>query len=459
MTGLCAQKALPFPLLLLLGCPQEPLPANPTEGALHMETLGHSSQFSRAHDDAASPSSRPSVDYTDEVDHLDDMLVKWWVHLEQRPDFDVEQAFEPLRAFAATQPSRDAYAIEVRRTLCRFGDGNLRLMGSPLDRLWSSGIAFTRTTEGLAIETIDSRYQGASVLPQPGDLLVRVDGQEVNEASLECLRGASTTRQAQARAEQQLETQPRRADEQPNPTRLVLLGESGQSYPLELKWASADPTDEPCIEATMTGDVGVLRIHRLFCTAADGQPAPGRAEEQLIDARETLRGASRLIVDLRGNTRGMQRVAQAIAGSFAPAGTPWLRSRTQAPNTDRSFHDAKLPSGIPDPLEQPTTVLIDEHCAGVCDVLAAFFADRDATTLLGQPTAGAVGLPKRIKLPDSELRLGIPNVTFAFLGTDEPIEGKGTIPKTAYRPTPDDVRQARDVVMDAAMNPAPPSAE
>jgi carboxyl-terminal processing protease len=128
--------------------------------------------------------------------------------------------------------------------------------------------------------------------------------------------------------------------------------------------------------------------------------APG-ADRTLAEAVRRLpgRGATRLVLDLRGNPGGDVEAAVAVASLFLPRfavvfrtrGRTRDRDRVHATSTDGAFRDL------------PLIVLVNAHTASAAEALAASLQDHDRALVVGQATFGKALLQSPFVLPAGDV--------------------------------------------------------
>lgn len=211
------------------------------------------------------------------------------------------------------------------------------------------------------------------------------------------------------------------------------------------------PVETPRVEGAIRGNVlGVLRI-RSF---ADDVPAT--VQQLLTQGRN--RGARAWIVDLRGNPGGSIDAMARVAANFIdnrPVGLAIDRTGQRQPITA---------SGRPAIPHTPFVVLVDRDTAAGAEVLAAAIQEYGLAKIVGQRTAGSVGIAVPQPLTDGSAvqltvrRLVSPN--------GAAIDKQGVQPDLVADLTVEDLQRGDDpqfataveVLGDVLTSPAPPSA-
>lgn len=120
----------------------------------------------------------------------------------------------------------------------------------------------------------------------------------------------------------------------------------------------------------------------------------------LVDLKN--QGASRLVLDLRGNGGGSLAEAVDIAGLFLPKGTMVVYTRGKIAQSSQTFTTRREPL-VPD---MPLVVLVDGQSASASEIVAGAIQDLDRGVVMGQRTFGK-GLVQTVRdLPyNSSLKL------------------------------------------------------
>ncbi len=146
------------------------------------------------------------------------------------------------------------------------------------------------------------------------------------------------------------------------------------------------PFSLPLISARLLdSDIGYVRIQ--------GFPAPlekmgdGRSFLQFLDGElQDLksRGATRWILDLRGNSGGLSTTAAAVAGRFGARGVvSEARFRQQQVRLDSAFGPVIVKN-------QPLAVLVDRQSLSMAEVLSGALQDSGRAKVFGATTGGKV---------------------------------------------------------------------
>jgi carboxyl-terminal processing protease len=251
----------------------------------------------------------------------------------------------------------------------------------------------------------DSPAAGAGV--KPGDQIVAVDGSSTDGRSVtEVVNGI---RGAQG-------------------SRVVLAVVRGGQAPIDIQITRA-PVEQPRVEGAVRGGVlGVIRI-RTF-----GEGVPEQVQQFLTQGRN--RGARGWIIDLRGNPGGSLE-------SMARVATHLIESRPVGLAVDRSGQtEPILAPGRPAIPRFPFVLLVDRETSSAAEMLAAAIKEYQVAPIVGNRTAGSVGLAATQPLSDGSAI----QVTIRRLVTPSgaPIDKQGVQPDVEEDLTVEDLQRGED---------------
>src|SRR3989442_5394834 len=115
-------------------------------------------------------------------------------------------------------------------------------------------------------------------------------------------------------------------------------------------------------------------------------PVSETSAAELTDGINGLlqKGMKSLILDLRGNPGGLLDQGIAATDLFLDPGQEVVATRGRAPNTTRTYRDAK-----PQPWPKlPIVVLVNGGTASAAEIIAGALQDHDRAVLVGTPTFG-----------------------------------------------------------------------
>jgi carboxyl-terminal processing protease len=267
------------------------------------------------------------------------------------------------------------------------------------------GLTLERAQGGLVVKTaVHGPAREAGI--RPGDLIVSVDGRGIDrmpfQRSLELFRGdhGTTVRLTIRRPrEGKLNFAVARSEIALPTARAKLLGRKGSR-------------------------VGYVRLLS-FRTAA-GEVVASRVD-RLVE-----RGASGVVLDLRGNHGGLLSEAVATVSLFVESG---LVCVTEGLHHGRREYRVSGNAAHPD---VPLVVLVDRESASAAEVVAAALEDHERALVVGQPTYGKATVQSLRELSNgSALKL----TTAVFRtpsGTN--LTGRGLSPNLVARDLPETIR-------------------
>ena len=182
-------------------------------------------------------------------------------------------------------------------------------------------------------------------------------------------------------------------------------------------------------EAT-SGTVGYIR-HTLFTERSAAEMEQALQELQ-------VQGATRYILDLRGNPGGLVSAAVAIADLWLDGGVIYIEER--ADGTEK-IQEAVAGVAVTD---APLVVVVDAGSASASEILAGALQDHGRATLVGEQTYGKGSVQLIHELTDQS-SLHVTNAQW-FTPNRNPISGYGLQPNVAVTPGSDPLPEAIAVV-------------
>jgi carboxyl-terminal processing protease len=262
----------------------------------------------------------------------------------------------------------------------------------------------------------DTPAEHAGILS--GDVIVKIDDNETNDMTVDeavkLIRGEKGT------------------------TVTLTLYRDGEQGLLTIP-VVRDTIDIPTIDAERIGDVYVIRLYSFNALAET------KMREEL--AKFGKSGATKLILDLRGNPGGYLESAVAIGGYFIPQGKVIVREQYGDGKPEDVYRSRGNLIGnfTPDTM----VVLVNEGSASAAEILAGALKEHGVATLIGDTTFGKGSVQELVDLPhDSSLK-----VTIARWLTPEGISfsGVGLEPTIHITRTPQQVIDGQDPQQDAAL--------
>jgi carboxyl-terminal processing protease len=273
----------------------------------------------------------------------------------------------------------------------------------------------------------------------PGDVLVAVDGQPVEERlAAEMKRVCNSTERGRVRGacERLLRGEPGSTV-----TATFESPDKGVRQVTLLRKGRAELRDEPVISSRRLGEsIGYVRI-----SSWGGENLVADFDQAL----EQFKGCAGLIIDVRGNGGGDDHLADLVNGRLTDR--PVVSSIDFWRQTGSDQYKRTIgwvqPRG-PWTYRGRVAVLIDEGCASACEHFVSGIEGIGSVLMVGMPTDGAGGGPTMVTLND-----GTKVVISRALGlraNGVVFEGHGLPPHIYASSSLSDLRQGRDAALELA---------
>jgi Peptidase family S41/Tricorn protease C1 domain len=174
--------------------------------------------------------------------------------------------------------------------------------------------------------------------------------------------------------------------------------------------------------------------------------------EQFDKALEQMRHTKGLIVDVRWNGGGNERLAQQVAGRFLQKTVVYaydqFRDGPERTNLTKRFPRSTGPDG-PWRYEKPVILLIGQKCMSSGESFVGMMMGATNVTTMGDHTCGSSGNPQVLELP-LDMTVGVPR-WIDFLPDGKPLDEHGFRPQIPFTPSPDGMSGNRDDLLSAAL--------
>jgi hypothetical protein len=174
--------------------------------------------------------------------------------------------------------------------------------------------------------------------------------------------------------------------------------------------------------------------------------------EQFDKALEQMRHTKGLIVDVRWNGGGNERLAQQVAGRFLQKSVVYaydqFRDGPERTNMTKRFPRSTGPSG-PWRYEKPVILLIGQKCMSSGESFVGMMMGATNVTTMGDHTCGSSGNPQVLELP-LEMTVGVPR-WIDYLPDGTPLDEHGFRPQVSFTPSPEGMSGSRDDLLSAAL--------
>lgn len=230
--------------------------------------------------------------------------------------------------------------------------------------------------------------------------------------------------------------------------RALLVERSGVTQAHRLTLVRADGSRLDTIVRAATADVP-LRVEYRRLPSGIGVLAFNRfdwsARDAIVRALRIAEADTRgLVIDLRGNSGGEERMFAWFAGRFVPRDVEIVSTRSRGAPDEPLFARAGPPT-----YDRPIAVLIDGGTASSSELTAAVLAEQRQAVLVGETSCGCVvAIRGEYVLPDG----GALRVTRRGYRTagGRRLEHDPLVPAVVVEPTLAQWRSGDDVVLDAA---------
>jgi len=292
-------------------------------------------------------------------------------------------------------------------------NGELQGIGAELKESQEGVITIVNVLPGAPAE-------GAGVLP--GDIIYKVDGEEVINASLfevvKKIRGEKGT------------------------TVTITFVREGVDEAFDISIVR-DEIKVPSVEYKMleNENIGYIELHK-FSESTE-------AELQKIINSILLTPPQALVLDLRDNSGGYLEASVDVVSLFVEKGKVVTVQNTKANEPFEYFARGRARLG-----EIPLVVLVNEQSASAAEIVAGALQDLGRAELIGMPTYGKGSVQELDTLPDgSALRITIAKwYTPNGLNVEDEREGKvGVFPDIEVERTPQDRLEGRDQQLEKAL--------
>ncbi len=229
----------------------------------------------------------------------------------------------------------------------------------------------------------------------------------------------------------------------------LIRGEPGTSVTLELyREGEFEPLTKtivradiaiPTVDTELKGDVFVISLYSFN----------GVAESKMREALEEYArsGASKLVLDMRGNPGGFLQSAVSIGSYFIPAGKTVVSENFGNGKEEEIYrsYGKTLGEFMPDEM----LVLVDGGSASASEILAGALQEHGVAKLLGEQTFGKGSVQELVRLEDgSSLKV---TVARWFTPNGVSISEGGLTPDIYVERTPQQVIEGEDPQLEAAI--------
>jgi carboxyl-terminal processing protease len=383
-----------------------------------------------------------------------------------RYHLDEDQIFRNAETAVVAADTWAKYDAALYETLAQFHDGHLSYhpphTAAP-SRGYTSyrlGLRTVLAKDHLLISEVDAGSDVAAAGVLPGDEVTTIDKRPVADVLASMAHSRSDARPESARvsyAKMWTSVLIPKGDT-PRVHPIDVAKRTGGDVHVDIKPQLPAPGKHQQVTVAHVGDVAVVTIKSL----EGGKSRAHAIDDALAEARD----AKGIVLDLRGNRRGVDKVAFRVVaglaegtaklGEFRVLAAPetlarrpeWKHLVAEADGFS-AVQQLTVPA-LPKRYAGKIAVLVDAGCVSWCEtVVAALRADLGAV-LIGDTTAGSSGAPVEVALPASKGSVQIP--TWNLVAADgKPIEDDGVVPDLDAVATPDALAANHDVPLDTAI--------
>ncbi len=141
----------------------------------------------------------------------------------------------------------------------------------------------------------------------------------------------------------------------------------------------------------ITPEIGFIKVNKF------GRTTYSEFLTSLVDLRS--KGATKYIIDLRGNGGGYMEMAILMANEFLSANSPIVFTKGRSHN--KSDNSSTFSDGLGSFSDSQLVVLIDEYSASASEIFAGAMQDNDRALVMGRRSYGKGLVQRQSLLPDS----------------------------------------------------------
>jgi carboxyl-terminal processing protease len=397
------------------------------------------------------PLSITSAERAEELRFLRRAIEETYAHLALKRaqwGVDLDELLRRYGPHIAAAETWEEYDSVLMRLLAEFHDAHLSYArdkvggkaGQHHHVRYTVGLKTAWIENQLIVTAVEPGSSAAAAGLAPGDRILAIQGQAV-----ESYFARRVNRRPWSRPEAAMYDEARlftpivlEAEDEPRPLLIVVEAPVVGMRAVRLPLVKVTPHEHAPVELTWEGDIAILTL-RTFERVQSPVHAAIAAAFAEIRAR-----AKGLVIDLRGNRGGFDRIAHSVIGQLVTQ--PVVIGTFRVRLSDRAL--AERPSwrtlqraadGFSEPapmtvdpegprgFDGPVVALVDIGCRSSCETLAAGLKSTRLATLVGERTAGTSGAPIKVRLPKSGAFVGIPTWS-SSTREGQPIEGVGVSP-------------------------------
>jgi C-terminal processing protease CtpA/Prc len=383
-----------------------------------------------------------------------------------RYHLDEDQIFRNAETRLLAADSWAKYDSALYETLAEFHDGHLSYRpprtAAP-SRGYTSyrlGLRTVLAHDHLLVSEVDAGSDVAAAGVLPGDEVIAIDKRPIADVLVATGRSRSDARPQSALVQwAKMWT-----------SVLIPKGDTPRVHPIEVEKRTGGtvhvditpqlpaPGKHEVVSVAHAGDIAIVTIKSL----EGGKARAVAIDDALAEARD----AKGIVLDLRGNRGGVDKVGFRVVaglaegtaklGEYRVLAAPETLARRPAWKGLVAEADGFSPvqqltvPALPKRYPGKIAVVVDAGCFSTCEIVVAALRADVGAILIGDITGGSSGAPVSVTLPASKGSVQIP--TWNLLAADgKPIEDDGVAPDLDAVATPDGLAANHDVPLDVAI--------
>jgi len=348
----------------------------------------------------------------------------------------VREHYRPAAEAARTDD--DFYTVmkkmvgELRDAHTRFATPRERMEREQLKAI-TAGVSISEVEGKPVVVSVEANSEAARMGVELGMIVLAIDGKPVDEKLAEAqsrVAGTSTERAVKLRIYRQL-----------------VEGDPGTPLRLTLARADGSPLDVS-LTRRIVSDVAQVTSRRLPSGMGYIRLTLGKspAHKEFKRARENLKDAQGIIVDLRGNPGGEAQEVTKIASYFTNTRMSFGQfvSRNGKAFTLYTDRDDQV-------YKRPVMILVNEGSGSGSELFSAAMQENGRASVVGRQSCGCVLGISRFKKMKGGSELAVSELKY-ISPQGHKIEGTGVTPNRAVPLTLADLQHHRDAALEAAEN-------
>lgn len=233
--------------------------------------------------------------------------------------------------------------------------------------------------------------------------------------------------------------------------RVEFMNQDGKAFSLELACEDFVREIAAITAEVLCGNIGLLTLPS-FSASNLGLESGDALVKEFDAALERLKETKALIIDVRGNGGGDDKVAGSCAGRFFTSKVEFPGFRMRMVTLGRPWFTPRIRRSVSPrgkwQYTQPVVLLVDESVMSSAEHFVAGMHDSGRSTTIGHNTAGSSGNPIRLEVSGFKFQV---SRWQEYRSGGTLIEGHGVPADIAVGPTINDIADGIDTVLMLAM--------